>query len=207
MTCCRYLALLLLFGCLLVPTSQAQSEEIEIALPYQLIAGRLSVTFADTVSEATALSKLETLGYEVVQHDFPAVSLMGLMDEMLTDDALDTLQSHPLVQSVQQIDVRASRKQSLKDLKKTDPELHKQIAAAFADETKQTPLVVSLSPMLTTEQAAALVTSLVPGIVLEKVEKRPNEAIIAVEEGTEEEAIAQIDALPEVRYVAYINAN
>ncbi|HMB91228.1 MAG TPA: hypothetical protein VKP65_10300 [Rhodothermales bacterium] len=207
MTLCRYLACLLLFGFLLVPTSQAQFDDVDFAPSYQLIAGRLSVTFADTVSEATALSSLKTLGYEVVQHDFAPVSVMGLMDEMLSDDALDTLKTHPLIESVQQIDVAALRKQGLEKIRQSDPELHRQIAAAFADKPEQTPLIFRLSPTLTTEQAAALATSLVPAIAIEKVEKRPNEAVIAVEEGTEEDAIAQIDVLPEVRYVAYINAN
>lgn len=209
MPVCRYLAFILLFGFVCAPASWAQSDEPEIALPYQLIPGRLAVTFADTVSVETALSLLETLGYEVVQYDFPPVTVIGLNGEVLADEALDALTDHPLVEKVQQIDVLAMRKRGLENLRTSDPDAYEKAVANFenAEQQGQARLIFSLAATLTGEQAARLVTSLVPDVVLQKTEKRPNEAIIAVEEKDQEAAIEKIDALPEVRYVAYINAN
>ena len=173
----RCFALLLFCSIVFPPVSQAQIDEVEIALPIQLVEGRLSVTFADTVSEARALNKLTALGYEVVKHDFSLVQVAGLVDGPVTEVQLAAMKKHEKVVDVQLV------------------------------EEQGMVLHFTLLPTLTSNEANTLVKSLYPDIAIQQTIKRPNEVIIAVDQDADEEAIAQIEALPEVRYVAYINAN
>lgn len=205
MTSYRHLVAFLLLSVVLTYPAIAQTTEVAIAPDYALVAGRLSVTFTDTTSESRAKVILADQGYEVLQTTFEPVMVPGYVNDKLTEEQLADLRAHPDVITLNHIDGAELQRKSLELLKKNNPNASPDIDDQFS-KMPASPLIFRISPSLTEDQATTLVQTLVPGITISQVQKTPNEIIIGVGEGQEDAAIKRLDALPDVRYVAYINA-
>lgn len=70
-----------LLACALwLPAAQAQTVEYTIPTEYDLVPGRLSVTFVDTLSEQAARAVLADLGYTVVDTSHFAPTVVEVVD-------------------------------------------------------------------------------------------------------------------------------
>lgn len=92
----RSLLLLALF--MTTSVSQAQTVEYEIPTTYDLVPGRLSVAFADSVSEAHARAAVMEAGYTVVEAHFLPLRISAAQE---VDGAESALRQHPAVIEVQ----------------------------------------------------------------------------------------------------------
>lgn len=181
-------AAFLLLLVLLAGSARAQTVEYTIPTEYELVAGRLSVTFADTTSEAEARRVLETFGYAVLDSSrFVPVRVEAMHPAPFSETQRAALEALP---EVSRVTIHAEHPPP------SDP-LH---------ETPRYVLDIALDARLTKEEATAIVRTHAPEWTITSVDKRPNELTILLPEDAEDEAVERLGAHPLVRYVAYLVA-
>lgn len=187
----RYLPLLLL--CAVAPL-RAQTVEFDVPAAYHLVEGRLSVTFADTVAEASARAHVAALGYEVVTARFADVILWA---GALTAPDTTTLARLRAASAVKALGVH-HREGPLRIDDAGD-------AGAFAAWPCFKPWCVRLTllPATSTEQARRLLAG--TGLSPARLDRKPHEIEVAVPPGEEEAAQARLEASPLVKYVSFIH--
>lgn len=173
--------------CLLNNMLAAQTIEYELPTEYNLVPGRLSVTFADSVSEDQALTMLVERSYEVEASRFTPVMVLARLADSLSADQEAFLRDAKSVQSF---------------------EAFRPIPDPLPDGVTSSPYMLHVSFHSTTPEAEA--TSLlvqIDGLRIQSVRSLPKEMTVVVPVGREEDAEAILAALPGVRYVSYLMAD
>lgn len=169
----RLLSAFLVLGVLALP-ARAQTIEYEIPTSYELESGRLSVTFADTVTEASAVALLGAVGLAVDSVSFSAVRVTASVQRLPADTIRARLETFPGLVEVQP---RAA--------------------------SSEAALVFLVDRALSDARIRRAVDS-VSDLTLTSIERRPGEAIVRVPPDREEELAERLNALPAVRYVAFL---
>lgn len=167
--------------------STGQTIEYELPTEYHLIPGRLSVTFADSVSEDQALAMLVERGYEVEASRFAPVMVLARLADSLSTDQRTFLSDAGSVQSF---------------------EAFRPIPDALPDWALPPPYMLHVAFISTTTEAEA--TSLliqIEGLRIQNVSSLPKEVTVVVPVGDEDAAEERLAALPGVRYVSYLMAD
>lgn len=166
---------------LLIAPAAAQTVEYELPTEIEVVPGRLSVTFADTVGEARARRLVRAAGYDVVESRFKAVEVSAYAARPLPADLRTALAGHEAVADVHESEVVC--------------------APSGLNEVCRVAVTLFLHYRLPDDVLADLLT---PNVHLHAVARVPRDLVVAVEQGREEEASTALGALPAVRYVAYL---
>ncbi|MDX1545363.1 MAG: hypothetical protein R3247_00155 [Rhodothermales bacterium] len=164
----------------------AQTVEYTIPETVELVPGRLAVTFAEEVSEPVARALVERAGYRVVEAHFHPVRLTAQTETLLTPAQEAALRDHPAVIGLDVLDRFAP----------IPPAEHPAEALRYE-------VILVLAPGITAAEARQH-ASRVPALRFGAPHRLPNDLIIAVEAGGEEQAIDALGAVPLVRYVTYL---
>lgn len=177
--------LFLSLGALFAPPVHAQTVEFTLPEAIDVVPGKLSVTFADSVDEDAAVAFVKERGFSVEAVNFYAVRLRAASDSALSEAQIAAWEADPRVLSV-----------------RVQPE----DADALAERLGQTPpanaFTLVLDPALSRAEAHA-VASVVPGVRILDVEKLPNDLVVGVGED-DEGALEVLEASPLVAYVTYL---
>lgn len=181
----RILLIALLAG---LPLGSTAAQTVEYSIPetVELVPGRLAVTFADAVSEPVARALVERAGYRVVEGHFHPVRLTAPARTLPTPAQETVLRDHPAVVSLEVLDRFAQ----------IPPAEHPAEALRYE-------VILVLAPGITDAEARQH-TGRVPALRFGAPHRIPNDLIIAVEAGGEEQAIDALGAAPLVRYVTYL---
>lgn len=172
----------------------AQTVEVELPTGFTIVEDRLAVTFADTVAEADARALMAGLRLSVTAAHFYAVLVGGYREAPLTEAEQRALQAAPGFEHVEVIDQEAAW-------------------AALPDSLRPTAryngpryrYVLRFAPSVAEAAARAAARSL-QGLYVAQVTKRPNELVVSTEGLDPEALLPRLEALPAVRYVAYVDA-
>jgi hypothetical protein len=178
----------------------AQTVEYEIPETYDLVEGRLAVTFGPAVSEAEARALVTAHGFEVVESFYNPVRVWAATDRPLTPEERARLEAAPLVEAVEVADMEAGLREAAREdstvsaqrLLRTEGFDRYQVTLTFSETA--------------TRAQARMTVERVPHLWIHMVSKTPNELVIAVKPGAEEAAVETLEADPLVRYVSYLNA-
>ncbi len=161
--------------------ASAQSVELEVPTEYRLVENRLAVTFADTVSLASAEAILRERGIEVVSIQFPEVVVFAVRAEALTTEERERLGRLPGVRAVEE---------SEEALRKTM-------------RTGVVGYALRLDPVMPLDEAYRI-PGQVQGLTVVSVRKPPNEAVVAVDHA-DTALLEWLERHPLVEYVAFIH--
>lgn len=164
---------------------RAQTVEYELPTSIEVVPGKLSVTFADTVDAASARAFVEALGYRVEAVNFYDVVVSARADTTLAPGAVERLRADPRVRSVEQETLFAP------------DDAPDYLRAHYPAYT----VTLGLAPSLHSEAARAFATE-VPGLRDVRVRKLPNDLVVAVDD--EAAALEALEASPLVAYVTYL---
>lgn len=175
----------LFVGLLLTAPASAQTVEYELPETIDVAPGKLSVTFADSVAEASAVALVEALGHRVEAVNFYDVRVTATADTVLSESAVRALEANPRVRSVEQSANRVPGDAP-------DP---------LATDLPRYTVTVHIAPDATWYEARDLVAE-VPGLRDLRVRKLPNDLVVAVDD--EAAALDALEASPLVAYVTYV---
>lgn len=179
------------FLCLSSLRVQAQEVVFEIPTTYNLVEGKLAVTFVGAVTEAQARALMDVHGYAVAEGSFEALVVRAETPSPLSEAQLAALRTRPGLLSVEQAPVNDVRTLSNGVVEAGGKAIHK-VMFSFAGEMQ--------------EADARAVAATVPGLQVKQVTAPPKELVIEVTPGEEEVAIEVLEKSPLVRYVSYINS-
>ncbi len=177
----RIIAPVLFFiAALLAGPVHAQTIEFEIPDGYDLIEGRLSVTFREDVTESKAREVVEKLGLTPVSFQFYPVEVSFRMKSPLSNSQLQVLREKPGVLSIDEKDLHPA-------------------AAALPYS-----YLVLMDPSTTRPEAFRAVQFV--GGEQTQVIKKPNDVTLSLDEAKEDIVIEQLERHELVKYVAYLSA-
>lgn len=178
-------ALVLAASLVLAGPARAQTVEYELPTSIEVVPGKLSVTFADTVAAEAAQALVASLGYRVEAVNFYDVQVTARADTTLGPGTVARLEADPRVRGVAQRVLHAPE---------DAPDYVRAHYPAYE-------VVLALDPALHSEAARAFATA-VPGLRDVRVRKLPNDLVVAVDD--EAAALEAFEASALVAYVTYL---
>jgi len=191
----------------------SQTVEIEKPAVMEIIQGRLSVEFVDSVSENEARALIKRLGYGIEETKFEDFAVSIATDDSLSPDEIAELKRNPGVVRIW------SRHERMWDI---IPEsfpgidtLRERWASggiSIHDPgfTSSSPPIYSFSVLFrytVSEADAVRMVKDIKNVAIRDVWKRPNELIIFVPENEDEQAVSRLEKDPIVAHVSYLVRN
>lgn len=193
------------FAILLTLCSSGLSQTVEMQIPdtKKIVEGKLSVLFKDTVSEEHATRAIIGLGYSIAESRFKPVVVIAHSNDSLSAESLKRLRGHPAFVRIIHTDMGRVREITLQKMK----ELYPEQAKAFPDTISFPRFMHSIhfSSSAKKEEILDFINAIVE-LKDVQIKKSPNQLVINVPKGKDEQAVRQLRKNRMVEEVSYIVA-